>query len=95
MKDERAFSLVELIAAITIMGILLLVAIPNITRSVEKNQKTTYVHDAQKLITVAKKRYKEDTTIAEPTTTRCLVFTLKDLELTDLKGPNDGEYNRC
>ncbi len=93
MKDERGFSLVELIAAITIMGILLLVAIPNITRSVEKNQKTTYVHDAQKLITVAKKRYKEDTTIAEPTTTRCLVFTLKDLELTDLKGPNDGEYN--
>lgn len=93
MKDEKAFSLVELIAAITIMGILMLVAIPNVTRTVEKNKQTTYINDAKKLITLAKKKYTEDTTIAEPTRTKCLIFTLKDLELTDLKGPNNGKYN--
>ncbi len=94
MKNNKAFTLVELIAAVTIMGILLFVVVPNITNTLEKNKKTTYVNDAKKLITLAKKKYKEDTTIKEANSTDCLVFTLSNLKGKDISsGPNSGKYH--
>ncbi len=94
MKNNKAFTLVELIAAVTIMGILLFVVVPNITNTLEKNKKTTYVNDAKKLITLAKKKYKEDTTIKEANSTDCLVFNLSDLKGKDISsGPNSGKYH--
>ncbi len=94
-NNKKAFTLIELTAAIAIMGILSLVIIPNITNLVEKNKKTTYVNDAKRMITLAKKKYEEDVTIKEPTNTQCLVFTLRDLNSNDIEtGPNKGEYNK-
>lgn len=87
--------MIELIAAIAIMGVLMLVAIPSVFSITENNKKTTYLNDAKRLITAAKAEYKRDLTIPEPTTTLCLVFRLKDLDKTDLQtGPNRGKYNQ-
>lgn len=92
--NDRAFTMIELIAAITIMALLMLIIIPNIFGIVEKNKKTTYLNDAKQLITMAKNQYEADPTITEPTDSLCLVFRLKDLRKSGLeKGPNGGKYN--
>lgn len=92
--NNKAFTMIELIAAITIMAILMLIIIPNIFGVVDKNKKTTYLNDAKQLITMAKNQYESDPTITEPTDSLCLVFRLKDLRKSGLeKGPNGGKYN--
>lgn len=93
-KSIKGFTMVELIAAVAIMGILLLVIVPNIFSVNERNKKNTYVNDAQKFITAARNKFEEDTAIDEPTNTDCLVFKLGDLKKLGLeKGPNNGKYN--
>lgn len=93
-KNIKGFTMVELIASVAIMGILLLVVIPNVFSVTERNKKTTYVNDARKFITAARSKFEEDASIAEPSSTQCLVFKLKDLRNLGLeKGPNNGQYN--
>ena len=46
-KDEMGFTLVELLAVIVIMGILMMVAIPSVTRTIENSRKDTFVDIAK------------------------------------------------
>ena len=54
MKKRNGFTLIELLAVIVILGIIMMIAIPNVISTVEKQEKNTYVSDANKLITMAK-----------------------------------------
>ncbi len=92
--NEKAFTMVELIATIAIMAIILLMAVPNILGVVDKNKKTTYVNDAKKLISAAKSKFEADTTLPEPTSNFCLVFKLDNLNTKLQKGPNSGSYDK-
>ena len=47
MRNNKGFTLVELLAVIVIMGILMLVAIPSITRTIENSRKDTFVDIAK------------------------------------------------
>ena len=40
MKNEKGFTLVELLATVSILGIIMLIAVPNILGTVERNKKT-------------------------------------------------------
>lgn len=92
--NNRAFTIVELIASVAIMGIIMLIAVPSVFSIVEKNKKTTYLNDAKKMISMAKSKFDADATITEPTDSLCVVFRLKDLNKSGLeKGPNNGKYN--
>ena len=109
MKDNRGFTLVELLATIAIMAILMIVAVPNIINILDKNKKTTYVEDARKLVALAKYRLNSDINIKRPTfhanpygcTTdctydyRCVGFHYDTLvkEGEIEKGPEGGTYN--
>ena len=91
--NNKGFTLVEAVATVAILGILFITAIPAISNVTEKNKKRTYVNDAARMITTAKAMYKRDTTINEPSTSNCVIFTMKDLKLNDLNnGPYRGEY---
>ncbi len=47
MKNNKGFTLVELLAVIVIMGILMMVAIPAITRTIENSRKDTFIDIAK------------------------------------------------
>ena len=47
MRNNKGFTLVELLAVIVIMGILMMVAIPSVTRTIENSRKDTFVDIAK------------------------------------------------
>ena len=47
MNNRKGFTLVELLAVIVIMGILMMVAIPSVTRTIENSRKDTFVDIAK------------------------------------------------
>jgi len=50
MKNNKAFTLVELLATIVILGIILLIAIPNITKLTQNAKKETFENSVQGII---------------------------------------------
>lgn len=88
MKN-KGFTLIELIATIVILGIIMLIAIPNIIGIVERNKRTAYVEDARRLVTLAETRFRADTSISLASG-QCMVMTLNFLENGQLQEPPDG-----
>lgn len=52
--NNRAFTLIELLAAIIIMGILVLIAIPAVTSYISDSKKTSYISTAKNLVAGAR-----------------------------------------
>jgi len=50
MKNNRAFTLVELIVIIIIIGVIMVFALPNVTSTLEKNKKDEMIADAKDMI---------------------------------------------
>lgn len=92
-KNSLGFTLIELIAAITILGIIMLIAVPNVISVVTKNKNQTYVNDARKFVTLAKYKFESDANIMRPTSTNCAVIMLSSVDRSELQsGPEDGTY---
>ena len=59
-KNNKGFTLVELLAVIVIMGILMMVAIPSITRTIENSRKDTFVDIAKSYASSARSMWTTD-----------------------------------
>lgn len=88
--------MVELLAAILIMGILMLIGLPNIIRVLNDNKNATYAEDAKKLITLGESKFRSSTSVSLPiATNHCAVATLKFLDNSEFENPpNDGSYDK-
>ncbi len=94
MKSEKGFTLVELLATISILGIIMLIAVPNILGTVERNKKTTYIEDAKKMVSLAEYKMRGNSKLKKPTTGCGIVYKLSDLDNGDLSDPPEGgEYD--
>ena len=47
MKNKKGFTLVELLAVIVILGVLLLIAVPGITKVINSSKKNTFISTAK------------------------------------------------
>ena len=92
MINKKGFTLIELIATITVLGIIMLVAVPNITSMIDKSKRSAYINDAKKLVTLAKYKF-ETSSNPKPDPTNCYIYTLNALDQTELNDPpNGGSY---
>ena len=95
MKN-KAFTLIELLAVIIILGILMLIAIPSVTNYINNSRKNTYVNTIDSIIkgTIAKVNsgdlnvYNTDTTYYVP----CTCIKLENGEAKSPYGKFDPAY---
>ena len=53
MKNNKGFTLVEILAVIIILGILMIIAVPAVTQHISDSRKTTFITSSNKLIEAA------------------------------------------
>lgn len=95
---NKGFTLVELLAMLTVLGILMVVVIPNISQILKNNRVNKYKTDARKMVDSAKTKlaisdyYKAN----ELKNDDAIVYSLDYLDTNDdiKKGPNGGEYDQ-
>ena len=93
MKNN-GFTLIELLATILILALIMLIAVPNVMSTIDKNKQDTYVEDAKKMITLAEYKIRSDTTIPLPTSGNCIIIPLNSLDLSEFsEGPEGGTYD--
>ena len=49
-EDKKGFTLIELLAVIIILGVLLLIAVPSISKYIENSRKTAYINSVKSLV---------------------------------------------
>lgn len=98
MRNNKGFTLVELLAMLVVLGILMGVTIPNITGILTQSKQNALIEDATKMVESAKIKYATRKNgvdkIPRLQDGNCAVFTLDYLnDNEDIgKGPNDGIY---
>ncbi len=87
--------MIELLATILILAIIMIVAVPNVMSTIDKNKQNTYVEDAKRMITLAEYKVRSDTNIPLPTTNgSCIVVLMSALDLSEFSDPPEGgNYN--
>lgn len=94
-KNIFGFTLVELLAAIVILGVLSTVAFTSITRMIDSNKNKIYINDAKRLIAYVEYKLKSDKKLSKPTMGNAIVISLGYLNNQDISnGPNNGEYEK-
>ncbi len=94
MKNRKGFTLVELLAVIVILGVIMLIAVPNVVSMIDRNKKRTYIEDARNMVTMAEYMLRSDTSIALPTNSEILVLPLSTINNGDLDiDPEGNEYS--
>lgn len=94
MKN-KGFTLIELLATVVILGIIMVIAVPNVTGILQKNRAKSYYEDAKKLVTLAEYKMRGDSSVTRPTGDQCLVMNLYYLDNSEFdNAPNGGEYDK-
>ena len=95
MKNNKGFTLVELLAMLVVLGILMAVTVPNIT-GILNNQKVNGIkQDVVKMVDTAKIKVAKDDSIPKPKNEQVVIFSLNYLDVNDdlVNGPNGGYYH--
>lgn len=92
---KNGFTLVELLAMLTVIGIIMVVAIPNISGMLRNQRLNQIKHDANSMIESAKMKVSKNKLSAKLGSGECMVFSLYYLDENEniVKGPNGGNYD--
>lgn len=93
---KNGFTFVELLAMLTVIGIIMLVAIPNISGMLKNQRLGSLKTDATSMVESAKAKAGKDRLMPKPKVGECIVFPLNYLDDNEniIKGPNGGLYDQ-
>ncbi len=93
---KNGFTFVELLAMLTVIGIIMLVAIPNISGMLKNQRLGSLKTDAMSMVEAAKSKASKDRLMLKPKVGECIVFPLNYLDDNEniIKGPNGGLYDQ-
>ena len=86
MNDKKGFTLVELVAVISILGVLLLIAVPSISALQERIEKSQIKEDAEMFILLAKQKIKTDTGLTGSGADSSIKVCLNNIDASKLNG---------
>ncbi|MBQ6135112.1 MAG: type II secretion system protein [Bacilli bacterium] len=94
---KKGFTLVELLVMLIVLGVLMVVTIPNISGLLKNQRLNKWKNDSENLIEIAKNYISKNSSNSElekPEVNKCVVFTLDYLDTNnEMKaGPNGGKY---
>lgn len=94
--SNKGFTLIELLAMLVVLGILMVVSIPNITGILNNQKENAFKEDAIRMTDKVKTLLATSKDMEKPKSDECLLVTLDYLDLSGemLKGPNDAVYDR-
>ena len=92
--NRKGFTLVELLAMLVVLGILMGIAIPNISGILTNNKLNVMKADANKMVDTASMKFSKLGRSQRPKDNECLIYALNYLnDSGDINtGPNGGEY---
>ena len=89
--NKKGFTLIELLAVVIILGVVMMIAVPNVLSMLDRNKKTTFIEHAKTMITQAEYTLRKDTSIEYPANHQDMVIiTLEYLNTDDIK---ESPYN--
>lgn len=97
MKNNKGFTLVEILAMLLVLGIIVGITIPNITGILSSQKENVLIEDAKKLINDAKTQMTINSKIKKPANSnQCIIFTLDYLDKNEdvVTGTDNGTYSR-
>ena len=96
MKNNSGFTMIELLAAIIVLGLLMGSAVPIVTNVLTDQKNRTYVEDGIRLASNADNKMRSDNKIViPPRGGGCVVISLDYMDNNAFsKGPYDGEYDK-
>lgn len=94
--NKKGFTLIELIAMMVVLGILMAIAIPNISGILKSNKESIQVEDINKMIETTKQTFNNNVLNYPKESGGCAILTLNAINTSDdfSKGVNDGLYEQ-
>lgn len=80
MKSRKGFTLIELLAVIVILGVLMIIAIPNVVSTLDKNKKETFIEDAKTIVRTAEYKIRADSKIEWPDDRSITILKLSSID---------------
>ena len=84
MRKNKGFTLIELLAVIVILGVIMLIAVPNIVSTLDKNKKESFIEDAKQMIGSAEYKLRVDKSIEYPNNDDIVILRLSSLDSSTL-----------
>lgn len=96
MKNSNAgFTMIELLAAVVVLGILMIIAVPTVTNVLNDSKNKTYIDDSIRLISTFDNQMRKDNMMPVPAINCCIAMNLTYLDNNTFNdAPYDGEYDR-
>lgn len=96
LKNRNGFTLIELLATIVILGIIMVIAVPNVTGIIYRSRANTYIEDAKKMVTLTDYAMRGgNNKITKPGENQCIIFSLYYLDNAEFEDPpNGGDYQK-
>lgn len=92
--NRKGYTLVELIAMVVVIGILMVITIPNIAGILQKNKKDMAVETVDKIVANAKNKFQVNN-ISISSANGCILMHLSYIDNNDdfTEGPNGGKFD--